>query len=177
MIEFKIKKNNSQTGFVLLFAVVLSAIIFAITLGMTDIALKQVAFTTSAKNTNEAFFAADTGAECALFWDLVGGQTLFGQANPFGQTTGEFTTMCAAMAVDLNNGESSDQEDPPGGWTFVINSLGTSQQACAIVNLKKVLNSNGVILSTIISKGYNIGDENCESNDPNRVERVLELRY
>jgi len=62
----EIKKNK---GFVILFVVTLSSILLAIALGAANIALKEIKFGTSAKDTNNAFFAADTGAELALFND------------------------------------------------------------------------------------------------------------
>lgn len=76
----KIKNNKrltqyracSGSGFVILFAVTLSAVLLAIALGVANIALKEVKFSTSAKDTNEAFFAADTGTESALFQDKNG---------------------------------------------------------------------------------------------------------
>ena len=58
MIILKIKKNK---GFVLIFAVTLAAILLSIALGISQIALKEIKFGTSAKDTNDAFFAADTG--------------------------------------------------------------------------------------------------------------------
>ena len=51
MIIKKIKKNR---GFVILFAVTLSSILLAIALGVANIALKEIRFGTSAKDTNEA---------------------------------------------------------------------------------------------------------------------------
>ena len=57
-----IKKNK---GFVLLFAVTLAAVFLSIALGISEVALKENNFSTSAKNTNDSFFAADTGEECA----------------------------------------------------------------------------------------------------------------
>jgi Tfp pilus assembly protein PilX len=63
------KKNR---GFVILFAVTLSAILLAIALGVANIALKEVKFGTSARDTNDAFFAADTGTEQALYNDKLG---------------------------------------------------------------------------------------------------------
>ncbi len=64
---------KSGAGFVILFAVTLSAIFLAIALGISNIALKELKFSTSAKDTNDAFFAADTGVEKALFEDKVSG--------------------------------------------------------------------------------------------------------
>src|SRR3990167_7369760 len=62
----KINKNN---GFVILFAVMLSSIILAISLGVANIALKEIKFGTNARDTNDAFFASDTAIEYILFQD------------------------------------------------------------------------------------------------------------
>ncbi|MBI2627475.1 hypothetical protein HYW72_00935 [Candidatus Nomurabacteria bacterium] len=66
----KVKKNSG--GFVMLFAVTLSAILLSIALGISNIAFREVRFSTNARDTNDAFFAADTGAENALFRDKTG---------------------------------------------------------------------------------------------------------
>lgn len=66
------KRKLSGSGFVLLFAVTISAILLAIALGVAQVALKEVNFSTSAKDTNDAFFSADTGIEYALYEDKVG---------------------------------------------------------------------------------------------------------
>ena len=63
------KKLKNKKGFVILFAVTLSAILLSIALGVSNIAFNEAKFSTSVKNTNDAFFAADVGAEQALFWD------------------------------------------------------------------------------------------------------------
>ena len=58
-----------RSGFVILFAVTLASILLAIALGVTNIALKEIKFGTNARDTNDAFFAADTGIEKILFDD------------------------------------------------------------------------------------------------------------
>ena len=60
---------KSEAGFVILFAVTISSILLAVALGVTNIAFREVKFSTSAKDTNDAFFAADTGIEKALLQD------------------------------------------------------------------------------------------------------------
>ena len=57
------------SGFVILFAITISSILLAIALGVVNIALKEVKFSTNVRDTNEAFFAADAGVESALFQD------------------------------------------------------------------------------------------------------------
>ena len=57
----------------LLFAVTLAAIFLSIALGVANVALKEINFSTSAKDTNDAFFAADSGIEQALYNDKTSG--------------------------------------------------------------------------------------------------------
>lgn len=69
----RIKLKIKSSGFVLLFAVTLAAILLSIALGVSNVAFKELKFSTSAKDTNEAFFAADTGMEQAFFTDKIPG--------------------------------------------------------------------------------------------------------
>ena len=153
----KIKKINK--GFVLLFTMVLSSILLAISVGVSNIALNEINFSTSAKDTNNAFFAADTGIECALRYDRS-------DNNAF---TGPALMNCAGNSITPTPSGS-----PASFWSFVVPRLGSDKQSCAIVSVdKSVLNS-----TKIISKGYNIGDPtNCTSTNTNRVERELEANY
>ena|SRR3990167_9528157 len=155
MIKKKIKKNR---GFVLLFVVMLSSIILAITLGVADISLKEIKFSTSARDTNEAFFAADTGAECALFYDK---STVNAFINP-----SPSTIICNGNTVRLNGSDPS--------WNFVVSGLGSEGKGCAEVAVDK--SDSGSICNSptcIVSKGYN----DCNIPNSGRVERQLELSY
>jgi hypothetical protein len=62
-------RDTSSAGFVLLFAVTIAALLLSVALGVGSVALKEVKFSTSAKDADNAFFAADSGAEQALFKD------------------------------------------------------------------------------------------------------------
>ncbi len=158
--------QKSNGGFVVLFSVVLSSIILAIALGMTNIAIREIGFETSAKNTNDAFFAADTAIECALYYDLSK------DGSSFGKPSTTFNTTCAGTAVDLNSGSSVDSPSP---WSFILFPLGTSKKACAIVTVDKVLVPGSTESTTILAKGYDSGgdNQNCTSTNLNRVEREI----
>jgi Divergent InlB B-repeat domain len=67
------RHRPSGSGFVLLFAVTLAAIFLSIALGVASVALREINFSTSAKDTNDAFFAADSGIEQALYNDKTSG--------------------------------------------------------------------------------------------------------
>lgn len=164
-IQNFLKNKKKNSAFVMLFAVVVSGIILTIALGVTNIALRELSFDTGAKSTNDAFFAADAGVECALFYELAGE----GETSAFGQPSAGLNTNCAGTDVDLNNGSSTPTTGP---WTFYLYPLGSGGNACAIVNVTKTLNPN---VTTIVAKGYNLGGNtyNCSSTNPNRVEREL----
>jgi len=165
MQKEKIKKNKAcpvelerDKGFVLLFAMMLSSIILAIALGVLNISLKEIKFGTSAKDTNAAFFAADTGAECALYNDKSVGGVFVESFSP---------------SITCNGQTFPAEESPSSYWSFVIPGLGDRGKGCAKVTVDKT----DLSTTEIISKGYNIGDDSCNSTDPNRVERQLELTY
>ena len=150
----KIKKNK---GFVLLFVIVISSIILAITLSIMNISLKEIKFGTSARDTNDAFFAADTGSECALFNDKS-------TSNSFVQNGGTGTISCLGNTISLNGAYPS--------WNFILSGLGSSGKSCAKVTVDKTVSP-----VSVISKGYNIGDASCLSSSTNRVERELQMTF
>lgn len=58
-----------KKGFVLAFSLLISSIVLVLAFGIFNILLKQIILTGSAKDSQIAFYAADAGAECALYWD------------------------------------------------------------------------------------------------------------
>lgn len=156
------KKNikiNINNGFVLLYTMVVSSIILAVAFGVTSIALKEANFSTSAKATNEAFFAADTGAECTLFYDKTNNNAFIGNLI--------VPLDCVGSSNDLSPLDLSLDSPSLKVWDFTIYNLGNSGESCAVVNVSKDL-----VLGTtkIISKGY----DDCNSR---KVERELEVNY
>ncbi|MEI7765198.1 MAG: hypothetical protein WCI93_01275 [bacterium] len=155
------QKNN---GIALLFSIMLSAIFLSIAMGVLTVATKELNFSSSAKDTNNAFFAADSGTECALYSDRA-------DINAF-MNIGDNVFSCFGMSLNLNNNFPD--------YSFVIGGLGSNARSCVKVSVLKTIDPKDptVALSTkIISKGYNIGDENCDSSNGNRVERVIEVNY
>jgi hypothetical protein len=155
----KVQKNirlipRNSKGFALLFSILLSSIILSIALGVGNIAFREIQFGTSAKNTNEAFFAADTGVECALYNDNS-------VVNSFPESGGPSSITCGGSSISLSGTSPS--------WNFIISGLGASNQSCAKVSVVKTFSPDS---TQIISKGYNVGDSNCNSTI-NRTEREL----
>ena len=65
--------SGRNTGFVLLFTILVSSIIFLIALGISGISYRETILTSEANGGAEAFFAADTGAECGLYLAIGNG--------------------------------------------------------------------------------------------------------
>jgi hypothetical protein len=160
----KIKKNK---GFVILFAVTISAILLSIALGVASIARQEIKFGTSAKDTDNAFYAADTGIECAEINDKTT-PNYFPVSGPATKIT------CASSTA---NNITPVFTSATNSYDFVVTGLGTNNASCAKVNIKKMVNADSSVSTTIIAKGYNIGDETCSSTDPNRIERELQVSY
>lgn len=65
-------KNMNNKGFTLLYAVVVTSILLASALSIISIALRELALTTSSRESQFAFYVANTGLECAQYWDIAG---------------------------------------------------------------------------------------------------------
>jgi len=166
MIKKVVKRNK---GFVLLFAITLASMLLAMALGVSNIALKEINFSTSARNAADAFFAADTGAECMLFHDKVA-SGVFTSGSPASQNitcAGSSTINVVKSNPSLNN----------FSWDFVVPSLGSVNQSCVIVKVSKNFFDPNNVTTSITSKGYNVGNASCNSTNVNRTERELELTY
>ncbi|MFA5791800.1 MAG: hypothetical protein WC884_02060 [Candidatus Paceibacterota bacterium] len=154
------RRKSSGSGFVILFAVTLSAILLSIALGVANIALKEIKFGTSAKETNEAFFSADTGIECALTNDKLTGSLFVSPSNP--------SLVCNGTTI-------STLESPASYWSFALSGLNNNGQGCAKVTVDKTVSS----AVTIISKGYNKGggvSGSCTIG-LNSIEREIKVSY
>jgi len=156
---------TGKKGFVILFAVMISSILLAIGLGVSNIAFREVKFGTSAKDANDAFFAADTGIECALFNDK--------DVSLFTGTNTEIQCLGGNISFNSNTGSF---------WSFDVVDLGSNRRSCSKVTVTKELDVDNVLVTTIVSKGYSV-DDNSLTDDVvcipsrNSVERELEVTY
>lgn len=158
----KILKNNK--GYTLLFAVLVSSIVLSIGISILTISKKEFLLSASARDSTMAFYAADTGLECATYYNDNG--------DHFSITTPSINTIkCADYSPPLNFSPAQTYNIP-----IKIGDIG----ACAVITIEK--NYEPTNLKTrITSKGYNIGWNKitliCNDPSPRRVERALRLVY
>lgn len=143
-------KRDSQMkrGFVLLYAVLVASIALSIGLSLYAITLKELIISSSSRDSQFAFYAADAGTECALYWDV--------QERAFSTSTQNIIT-CAGSSMTV------------GGGTVSEFSLTLPNGACADVTVNKSSESQTVV----VSRGHNT----CNLNDPRRAERALRVAY
>ncbi|TSC86137.1 MAG: hypothetical protein G01um10148_643 [Parcubacteria group bacterium Gr01-1014_8] len=83
-IDMKFPKEKSR-GFTLLLSALIASLSLALGLAIVTIARKSVILSSIGRDSQFAFYAADTGAECALYWDIR--HELFSTSSPPEQIT------------------------------------------------------------------------------------------
>jgi Tfp pilus assembly protein PilX len=62
--------SERERGFTLMLAALVSSIVLALGTSIYEIAQKEVQLSALGRDSQFAFYAADTAAECALYWDF-----------------------------------------------------------------------------------------------------------
>ncbi|MDP3725838.1 MAG: hypothetical protein Q8R36_01430 [bacterium] len=164
---FAFRFKFSEGGYLLLFAVVLASIVLAIGLGIFNIINKGLVLASSGRASQVAFYAADTGAECALYWDR--------KHSGFSATV--FPTSTASTVI--TEGPVCNNENIAGTW-IVSEQTGNSAKTTFKLNLANgtcaiiaVLKTGGGAVTFIESFGYNT----CTLTNPRRIERAIRVKY
>lgn len=151
-------------GFTLLFAVLVGSLLFSIGIAIANLAIKEIVLASAGKESEKAFYAADTGTECALYWDLRVGSTF---PNSSTAPRRSFIT-CNTTSLSLT---VTNQASAAATTAFRI----SFSPSCADVTVVKTKPQGGSSGSTVIeSRGRN----DCgEGDNPARVERAIRVRY
>lgn len=147
-----------QAGFILPFAVLLSGVLLAIGLAVFNIIIKQTILASSARESQFAFYAADSGTECALFWDAK--QGIF----PTSSESSIYSGAASCSGVSITPFDSVVRTGNAATTTFDIN---TANQCIVVTVAKYGANTK------IESEGFNT----CSTADPRRVERAVRITY
>jgi Tfp pilus assembly protein PilX len=149
------QSKTTEQGFVLLFAIVVSAVIFFIGAGIFSISYKELIISSLAKDSQKSIFAADSAVECAL------------QAYQDGQ----FDNSPVESFRCFGNSVIEPSNQSTGITTFRINF--PENQSCAKVTID---DSNPDII-TFFGQGYNkcIEDIAIPVSFPGLTERVYQV--
>lgn len=146
-----------QSGYALLTAIILTATLVLVAYAVSNIALRQLTLTTTNTESHNAFYVADSGLECALFWDIK---------NPNNTSYSAFDPSITQASITCGGSSVLPTRTTSGSNTtssFQI-PVGSS---CAIVYVTKGAGNT----TTIESRGYNT----CGSGP--RFERAIRMTY
>ena len=162
MKDTRYKKQGTE-GFTLFVAMVVMGTLLLISTGLVSLAVRQAQISTSSRESQHAFYAADTGMECAIFWDVNNPDP--GGVSAFATTTG--------TSISCNE----DTSNPVNPYPKIVGGSSESQftltflpdSYCAVVTIAK--NPDGTTI--IDSLGYNT----CDPASARRVERAVRASY
>lgn len=140
-----------KRGFTLLFSALAASLLLAISLSIITISIKESQLSGIARESQYAFYAADAGVECALYWDIV--------HDKFNPSVPASTITCNGQIASVGGGLTS---------TFTV-TYGAVPR-CAEVTLTK-------FLSPVATKIESRGSNNCDVSQFNRVERAIIVNY
>ncbi len=140
-------------GFTLFVAMVVMGTVLLVAAGVVSLAARQSLVSSSGRDSQYAFYAADTGIECAIYWDVQ---------NPSGISAFSTTT---GSQINCNNQTMTVGGTSVSTFTFNFNP----DPYCTIVTVTKDVNGS----TRIDSLGYNT----CDSSNPRRVERGIKAVY
>lgn len=152
-----------KRGFALLFAVLASGVLLSIGLAIWNIAFREVLLSSFGRESQSAFYVADSAIECAFYWDFIKTNTFATSTN----SSPSATITCAGQTIpvtvpisDTLNATSS----------FQVN-LGTGRATVYVG--KSDPEGDGRSATNIVSHGQN----SIISSDPTSVERGLRANY
>ena len=153
---------KNQRGFTLLLSALIASIVLALGTSIFQLAHKELTLSSIGRDSQFAFYAADTGAECALYWDS--------RYQRFPTTT----PTAVGITCDNQNKTTTVTEvgnDVISSFQFAPNDY------CVNVSVTKSFNVvTGVVATTITAYGFSA---RCEAvTDSLRVlQRSVEFRY
>lgn len=142
-------------GFTLLIAVILTSVLLAVSLSLVDTSYKQLVLSSTARQSEIAFYIADTALECALYHDQ--------QQGAFAYSGAAGTIFCNNQNLPLSTSVSGSIRTT----TFTIPCNGGGTQGGVTV----YKNTTGA------TQLYATGYSSCSVTDPRRVERGLKVTY
>lgn len=158
-------KNKYQKGFAILFTIVIVSAISVITAGLSNAAYKHLILSSLAKDSQAAFYQADTASDCALYADRV-----------VAVNDPTFPTTPANWLCGTSSGVANLTVVPGINGGFSINPkspIDTSLTPCFRIVVTKDISVPPIVKTTIQAYGYNI----CNKLNLRTVEREIQTDY
>jgi len=147
--------KKKESGYTLLFAVLIATLVLGVATFILGIARKQYILSSTARDSLYSFYAADSGTECVA--KDSGNNSLF-------FNNGQFDITCAGQTKHVIFSALSPTNISSAIITFGFADTGSPATdpvwGCALVNIDQLYDSTGNLKkTTITSKGYNLCDK------------------
>ncbi len=170
-------KLQAQRGFTLLMAALVASIVLMLGSSIFTIAQKQVTLSSIGRDSQFAFYAADTAAECALYYDIR--VQAFGTA----QDPVVASIICdkAADGTDLTTTTTVEDGGTAATSTFTLDlftrNVLEGEPATSINCVQVTVAKNPTSPHTVVhSDGYSTSCATITTS-PRSLQRSIELRY
>jgi hypothetical protein len=138
----------------------MGSVLLAIGSAIYNILSKEVLFSASGRESQFAFYAADAGIECALYWDF--------KQDAFASDAEQTEVTCNAAAVPLTRTFDAGSGTYTSEFAFSLGSA--AADPCVEVVVRRTFSPTR---TTIESSGRNT----CVEENPRRTERAIRIRY
>jgi Tfp pilus assembly protein PilX len=161
--------TEDKKGFVILVAVLVATLVVSIGAFIALIAVKELELSSSGRESQDAFYAADSALECALYHDF--------RVEQFGSTGTPTGVRCEGVTSSITVEPGSDTNNSTSYFEISFpntEDTGGVEQA-PYARVRVIKSDIGTINDkTIIeAQGYNIKDTTAQ----NRVQRALQVVY
>ena len=156
-------KSTSQQGYTLLFAVIITSIILAVSISILSISQKEIILSSASRDSQASLYAADSAIECVLYW----------------KDKGKMSTTSGAQTINCNNQDLVI--DYTVGPVYAVSDLvfsledelgGETNGPCATIAITQQYQGTAQV-ATADARGYNT----CNELNPRRTERGIRLSF
>jgi hypothetical protein len=164
-------QGNKNGGYTLLFAILLTSVILAVSVSILSISRKEIILSTAGRDSLTSFYAADSAMECLLYWEGLGAIST--------STSSTITCTTKSYTIDTDDwtqvGDLWTWSSGTGANDYIL--LGAnSSGACAYISIEKGYEDvNGILQlqNKFTARGYNT----CDRANDKRTERGIQVTF
>ena len=173
--KFQVSRRN---GFSLIFALLIMSVVASIGISVFEMSFVELMLTESVKESQSAFYAADTGMECVMYWDNL---NLKPETAPMFSTSTTKNIKCNNQDITVgDNGWINDQDQFELLFFDDINNNGVQDPpdekttSCADITL--TIKPDGSKKTESLGRSR-YGEASCATSYPGRAERGIEANF
>ncbi len=172
-------KKDGARGFTLLLAALVASVVLALGAAIYGLVVKELELSGLGRDSQFAFFAADTAAECALYWDVR--HQYFGQTAPADVNPPQPECDSQSLSPAVSQGIRT-------AYPYTMTFIYAPEGYCAEVYVEKCDGpiatdgtcthaGNNQVTTRIHADGYSTSCAVKSANSGRVLQRSVELRY